>query len=123
MGTVSLFGPQKHEAGMSAEQLRYALLRYGNVDHRYDAEIIRHRWYPREASPKVLGVLLRQREADLHRFTGHGVQVAGIPDAADVSGLPGRWRTIRLSLPGGHHCGPSVRWVHGGHGGRIQQRG
>ena len=36
---------------MSAEQLRYALLRYGNEDHRYDAEIIRHGWYPKEASP------------------------------------------------------------------------
>jgi hypothetical protein len=49
---LSLFGaPPKRERGMSAEQLRYALLRYGNEDHRYDAEIIRHGWYPREASP------------------------------------------------------------------------
>jgi len=52
MGTISLFGSQKHEAGMSAEQLRYALLRYGNRDHAYDAEIIRRGWYPKGASPK-----------------------------------------------------------------------
>lgn len=37
---------------MNAEQLRYALLRYGNQDHRYDAEIIRHGWYPRDARPR-----------------------------------------------------------------------
>jgi hypothetical protein len=49
---LSLFGaPAKRERGMSTEQLRYELLRYGNEDHRYDAEIIRHGWYPREASP------------------------------------------------------------------------
>ena len=53
MSGASLFGPPRHEAGMSAEQLRYALLRYGNLDHHiYDAEIIRHGWYPKNASPK-----------------------------------------------------------------------
>ena len=36
---------------MSAEQLRYALLRYGNLDHRFDGEIIRHGWYPKNAKP------------------------------------------------------------------------
>jgi hypothetical protein len=52
VGELSLFGARpKREAGMSAEELRYALLRYGNVDHGFDAEIIRHGWYPREASP------------------------------------------------------------------------
>jgi len=50
---MSLFGSRKQGPGMSAEQLRYALLRYGNRDHQYDAEIIRRRWYPREASPKA----------------------------------------------------------------------
>jgi hypothetical protein len=53
MGGLSLFGPPKHEAGMSAEQLRYALLRYGNLNHIYDAEIIRHGWYPKNASPRA----------------------------------------------------------------------
>ena len=53
-GTLSLFGAKPKAApGMSVEQLRYALLRYGNVDHRYDAEIIRHGWYPKEASPSA----------------------------------------------------------------------
>jgi hypothetical protein len=52
VGTVSLFGPQKHEPGMSAEELRYALLRFGNEDHRYDTEILRRGWYPKGASPK-----------------------------------------------------------------------
>jgi hypothetical protein len=52
VGELSLFGATpKREAGMRAEQLRYALLRYGNVDHGLDAEIIRHGWYPRGASP------------------------------------------------------------------------
>lgn len=52
VGELSLFGARpKRKAGMSAEQLRYCLLRYGNADHRFDAEIIRHGWYPREASP------------------------------------------------------------------------
>ena len=52
VGTMHLFGPPKALPGMSAEQLRYDLLRYGNQNHQYDAEILRHRWYPREASPK-----------------------------------------------------------------------
>jgi hypothetical protein len=52
MGGVTLFGPPKWETGMSAERLRYALLRYGNLDHQYDAEIIRRGWYPKNASPK-----------------------------------------------------------------------
>jgi hypothetical protein len=51
MGAHPLFG-EKPSPGMSAEQLRYALLRYGNLDHHYDAEIIRHGWYPKEASPR-----------------------------------------------------------------------
>lgn len=51
---MSLFGaPRKREPGMSAEALRYALLRYGNVDHRFDLDIIHHGWYPREASAAV----------------------------------------------------------------------
>lgn len=44
-------GNRRPAAGMSAEELRYALLRYGNLDHRYDSEIIRHGWYPRGANP------------------------------------------------------------------------
>jgi hypothetical protein len=49
---LSLFGtPQQRQAGMSAERLRYLLLRYGNIDHRFDAEIIRHGWYPKDVSP------------------------------------------------------------------------
>jgi len=51
-GTISPFGPRKQEPGMSAEQLRYALLRFGNQDHRYDTEIMRRGWYPKGASPK-----------------------------------------------------------------------
>jgi hypothetical protein len=52
MGTLSLFGAKPKPApGMNPEQLRYALLRYGNLDHRYDTEIIRHGWYPKKASP------------------------------------------------------------------------
>jgi hypothetical protein len=51
LGDVSLFGA-KRETGMSAAQLRYNLLRFGNEDHRYDAEILRRGWYPkREKSP------------------------------------------------------------------------
>jgi hypothetical protein len=53
MGNLSLFGSPKRDVGLSAEQLRYSLLRYGNLDHRFDAEIIRHGWYPKEASPKA----------------------------------------------------------------------
>jgi hypothetical protein len=53
MNGLTLFGPPKQEAGMSAEQLRYALLRYGNPDHRYDAEILRHGWYPKNASARA----------------------------------------------------------------------
>jgi hypothetical protein len=49
----TLFGTQKPQqsATMTSAQLRYALLRYGNIDHHYDVEIIRHGWYPRQASP------------------------------------------------------------------------
>lgn len=47
-----LFGPRPYVIGMGAEQLRYALLRYGNLGHKFDEEIIRHGWYPREASPR-----------------------------------------------------------------------
>lgn len=54
MTGMTLFGaPPKREPGMSSERLRYNLLRYGNLDHRFDLEIIRHGWYPREASPAV----------------------------------------------------------------------
>jgi len=50
---LSLFGKSpRRERGMNADELRYALMRYGNQDHRFDADIIRHGWYPREASPK-----------------------------------------------------------------------
>ena len=49
---LSLFGsPQKRERGISADRLRYSLLRYGNTDHQLDAEIIRHGWYPKDVSP------------------------------------------------------------------------
>ena len=49
---LSLFAsPQKRERGMSSDRLRYSLLRYGNADHRFDAEIIRHGWYPKDVSP------------------------------------------------------------------------
>jgi hypothetical protein len=52
VGELSLFGAKpEHATGMSAEQLRYALLRYGNADHCFDAQIISHGWYPRGASP------------------------------------------------------------------------
>jgi hypothetical protein len=45
-GSISLFG-SKPKASMSAEHLRYALLRFGNEEHRYDSEIIRRGWYPK----------------------------------------------------------------------------
>ena len=52
MGGLSLFGATpKRNTGMSAAQLRFGLMRFGNEDHRYDREIIRHGWYPKEASP------------------------------------------------------------------------
>ena len=38
---------------MNGEELSYELMRYGNVDHRYDAEIIRHGRYPRGVNPRV----------------------------------------------------------------------
>jgi hypothetical protein len=49
----TLFGtrPSQRSVTMTSAQLRYALLRYGNLDHRYDEEIIRHGWYPRQAPP------------------------------------------------------------------------
>jgi len=51
VGDLSFF-PKKRETGMSAAQLRYNLLRFGNEDHRFDAEILRRGWYPkREKSP------------------------------------------------------------------------
>jgi len=53
MEGLALFGSPKRRDGLSAEALRYLLLRYGNQDHRFDAEIIRHGWYPRGANPKM----------------------------------------------------------------------
>jgi hypothetical protein len=53
VGSLTLFGKSKRPAGLSADQLRYSLLRYGNIDHRFDAEIIQHGWYPKGASPKA----------------------------------------------------------------------
>jgi hypothetical protein len=50
--SFSLSGQRpKRERGMNADQLRYSLMRYGNKDHRFDPEIVRHGWYPKEASP------------------------------------------------------------------------
>ena len=46
MSGFSLF-PSKQKPGMSDDQLRYSLLRFGNESHRYDAEIIRRGWYPK----------------------------------------------------------------------------
>jgi hypothetical protein len=46
MSGFLLFGG-KQKPGMSTDQLRYALLRFGNQDHHYDAEILRHGWYPK----------------------------------------------------------------------------
>ena len=42
----SLF-PTATKPGMTDDQLRYNLLRFGNEGHRYDAEIVRRGWYPR----------------------------------------------------------------------------
>jgi hypothetical protein len=53
VGDFSLFAKPKLKTGMSAEELRYELLRFGNQDHHLDAEILRHGWYPRGASPKA----------------------------------------------------------------------
>jgi hypothetical protein len=51
VGSLSLFGKQKKAEGMSAAELRYTLLRFGNLDHSLDSAIIRHGWYPKKASP------------------------------------------------------------------------
>ena len=51
-GRTLSIGPAKQPAGLTVAQLRYDLLRWGNQDHRYDAEILRHRLYPRGASPR-----------------------------------------------------------------------
>jgi hypothetical protein len=48
----SLF-PTKHKPGMSDDQLRYNLLRFGNEDHRFDAQIIRRGWYPKGENGRV----------------------------------------------------------------------
>ena len=49
---LSLFGaPRKRGRAMSADRLRYSLLRHGNADHEFDAQIIRHGWYPKDVSP------------------------------------------------------------------------
>ncbi len=52
-GGFSIFGPPRRQIGMSAEQVRYALLRFGNQGHQYDAEILRHGWYPKGSSPQA----------------------------------------------------------------------
>jgi hypothetical protein len=40
--------PSLHQDGhLSAAKLRYTLMRFGNVEHFYDGEIIRQGWYPR----------------------------------------------------------------------------
>jgi len=59
----TLFGtrPSQRTATMTSAQLRYALLRYGNLDHHYDEEIIRHGWYPRQASPSAWVAHRRRR--------------------------------------------------------------
>jgi hypothetical protein len=46
MGGFSLFGSNP-KPGMSKDQLRYNLLRFGNEDHKFDAEIVRCGWYPK----------------------------------------------------------------------------
>jgi hypothetical protein len=51
VGSCSRFPAKRRKPGMSAAQLRYDLLRYGNEDHGYDAEIVQHGWYPRGESP------------------------------------------------------------------------
>lgn len=48
VGHLSLFGKRQPQGGMDREELRYDLLRYGNEDHSLDAEILRHRWYPKD---------------------------------------------------------------------------
>lgn len=51
LAKLSLFPAKNRPHGISAAQLRYNLLRFGNQDHTYDAEIIQHGWYPRGESP------------------------------------------------------------------------
>ena len=48
----SLF-PTAHKPGMTDDQLRYNLLRFGNEGHRFDAEIIRRGWYPKDENGRV----------------------------------------------------------------------
>jgi hypothetical protein len=38
---------------MSANELRYRLLRYGNEDHRLDRQILHHGWFPKGVNPRV----------------------------------------------------------------------
>jgi hypothetical protein len=49
--SCSHFG-HKQKAAKSGDRLTCALLRYGNTNHMFDGEILRHGWYPKgEANP------------------------------------------------------------------------
>lgn len=50
--SIHLFGPARLQTVLSAEQLRYDLLRYGNADHQYDSDIVSHGWYPKGAAAR-----------------------------------------------------------------------
>ena len=49
-------------AGMSAEQLRYALLRYGNLDHRLRCRDHPPRLVSQGSEPEAVGVRKRRRK-------------------------------------------------------------
>ncbi len=74
-GSFSLL-PRQKRPGLSACQLRYALLRHGNQEHRYDAEIIRHGWYPRGADPNAW---LARYGAVEPVFNGNPLEVLQVP--------------------------------------------
>lgn len=56
-GKYSPFRPSGFTRGiracMTADELRYSLLRYGNIEHRLDADIICLGWYPKGANPRT----------------------------------------------------------------------
>ena len=75
MSGFSLFGG-KPKPGMSDDQLRYNLLRFGNEDHRFDAEIVRRGWYPKGENGRAWVFYNGGGEARLLRWGGDGLQVA-----------------------------------------------
>jgi len=92
----SLF-PTATKPGMTDDQLRYNLLRFGNEGHRFDAEIVRRGWYPKAENGRVwvadgVSVPARSHAAYLHR--SFCVRPGG-----------------RLSLPFSHYCRNSVGWI------------